>query len=102
MKQGRKVAPGEIPLEEVRVTSFVVLYRGASVESARIVAISADPATVATVADELLEEERPPPQASGADPVRDLLTGRRREALELVREEAEAGSPGADDQEREP
>lgn len=74
------------------MTSFVVLYRGDSVESARIVAISADPDTVAAVADRLLDEERPPPPASGEDPVRDLLAGRRREALEIVRDEVEGES----------
>lgn len=84
------------------MTSFVVLYRGTSVESARIVAISAAPSTVATVADELLAEERPPPLASSEDPIGDVLTDRRREALELVRDEADAedgshGSPGPGD-----
>ena len=42
-------------LEEVKVTSFIALYRGETVSGARIVALSADPQIVRDFAARLIE-----------------------------------------------
>lgn len=63
--------------------SFVALYRGATLGSAKIVAVSTDPNLVAQVAARLLSES-PVPNDSPADPaIRALEVGRRR-ALRII------------------
>ena len=64
-------------------TSFVALYRGATIASARLVAVSADPALAAEVSEWLL---RDPLRAQ--DQVLSTLEQGRRSALRLMRKEA--------------
>lgn len=66
--------------------SFVALYRGASVSDARLVAVSADPDIVREFAERLLSEELGP--GAEPDPVERALEGGRRDAIQLVRDEA--------------
>jgi hypothetical protein len=62
------------------MVSFLALYRGASVASAELVAVAADPSLVAYVSRELLRRRTP----ATHDPViRALVRGRRR-ALRLA------------------
>lgn len=68
-------------------TSFLALYRGESVGSAQLVAVSADPDLVREFADRLLASDRDGP----GDPVTDAVDEGRREALKLVRDEAQEG-----------
>jgi hypothetical protein len=71
-------------------TSFVALYRGESVSSAQLVAVSADPGLVADVSRRLL---RVPP-AHDQDPVFSNLERGRRAALRLIQRES-AGVAGS-------
>jgi hypothetical protein len=66
------------------VVSLVALYRGATVASAKLVSVTSDPSLVARVAHVLLSHEPTSP-----DPIVDAMSSGRREALRLVREEAE-------------
>lgn len=67
------------------MVSFLALYRGRSVASAELVAVSADPDLVGRYADELLDA--PASDDGDHDSVlREVHDGRRR-ALQLVREE---------------
>ena len=72
------------------MTTFVALYRGETVASARLVAVTADPALVADVSSRLL---RIPPGET-QDPVVGSLECGRRAALRLIHKEAD-GAPGA-------
>ncbi len=66
------------------MTSFLALYRGESINGAKMVAVTAEPRVVADFAARLLgEPEEPEPDTA----LRELERGRRR-ALELVRDEA--------------
>lgn len=68
------------------MTTFLALYRGESVGASKLVALTAEPATVADFATRMLAE---PEEESGHDPVlSELETGRRR-ALALVKDEVE-------------
>ena len=69
-------------------TSFVALYRGRTVSSARLVAVSADPALAADVSGRLLQA----PPTVGQDQVVASLEQGRRAALRLIRQEASNGS----------
>ena len=71
-------------------TSFVAIYRGPSVSSARLVAVSSDPSLVADVSARLLKD----PEPGDADPVAAHLDRGRRAALRLIRKEAD-GAPGS-------
>jgi hypothetical protein len=64
-------------------SSFLALYRGETVSSAKLVAVSADPRLVRGFASSLLDahEER------DLDPVLEELEDGRRRALHLVRDE---------------
>ncbi len=64
--------------------SFLVLYRGDTVGSARLVAVSADPRLVAEFADRLLTQ--PDADARG-DPVLTPLHQGRHRALQVVKRE---------------
>lgn len=66
------------------MASFLALYRGESVGSASLVAVTADQELVREFADRLLAHD---PPADG-DPVQDAVREGRREALRLVRDEA--------------
>ena len=64
--------------------NFVTLYRGDTISSAKLVAVSADPALVREFAKRLLaEQEKPEP-----DPVLMALEAGRVRALNLVRNAA--------------
>ncbi len=68
------------------MASFLALYRGASVATAQLIAVSADPGLVARFADELLEDRGENPH----DAVAAAVEEGRRTALRLVRDEVEA------------
>jgi hypothetical protein len=70
------------------MTTFLALYRGRTVAEAKMVAVTADPALVATVAAHLLDT--PPPQDE--DPVVTTLEQGRRAALRLIKQEAGNGA----------
>lgn len=65
--------------------TFIALYRGQTIGSARVVAVSADPDVVIRFADELLQKNR----RAELDPIMSAVDEGRREALQLVRDEAE-------------
>lgn len=64
------------------MTTFLALYRGDSVSSAKLLALSAEPTVVHDFAARLLEE---PAREHEADPILEELAQGRRRALELVR-----------------
>jgi hypothetical protein len=66
--------------------TFLALYRGATVGSAELVAVSADPEVVTRFADEILRTNR-----LERDPVLGELEGGRRRALQVVRDEQVGG-----------
>jgi len=73
--------------------SFLVLYRGENIPEARVVAVSADPTTVAEFADRLLH--RPPDTKDPPDPVLLSIERGRRQALRRIAEEAASvAAPG--------
>lgn len=65
-------------------TSFVAYYRGATVATARLIAMSSDQALVADVASRMLAERDRPE----SDPVLAGLERGRRAALRLIEREA--------------
>ena len=69
------------------MTTFLALYRGKTVAEAKMVAVTADPVLVATVAAHLLDN---PPQQD-EDPVVTTLEQGRRAALRLIKQEAGNG-----------
>jgi hypothetical protein len=71
------------------MVSFVTLYRGASIATAELIAVSTDPDLVAYVAGALLRERQAAP--SGDPAVCALARGRHR-ALRLVRAKAASES----------
>lgn len=73
--------------------TFLALYRGPNPERATVVAVTADPEIVDRFASVLLRSDSARlshPGAEGDDPVERAVADGRREALEIVREEAEA------------
>ncbi len=64
-------------------TSFVAVYRGDSIASARLIAVSADPVLVSEVTGRILQEH---PRVE-ADPVVATLEHGRRAALHLIQRE---------------
>jgi hypothetical protein len=69
------------------MTSFVAVYRGKTISEAKMIAVSGNPALVAHVASELLDDPFCLHDA-GADPVLIALNQGRRKALRLVKEGA--------------
>jgi len=67
------------------MVSFITLYRGASVPTAELIAVSTDPTLVAYVASSLLRGRQVAPSA---DPATTALARGRRRALRLVHTEA--------------
>ena len=65
------------------MANFLALYRGQTIGSAQLVAVSTDPDVVARFADELLEDRGENPH----DPVAAAVEEGRRTALRLVRDE---------------
>lgn len=68
------------------MTTFLALYRGATVGEAKLVAVTADPQIVADVSSRLLQVPADPEVA--ADPVLRTVQQGRRRALRLIRREA--------------
>jgi hypothetical protein len=66
------------------MTTFLALYPGKTIGDAKMVAVTADPQLVATVATHLLGT----PQPQGEDPVVTTLERGRRAALRLIKQEA--------------
>lgn len=67
--------------------SFLALYRGDSIQSADLVAVSTDDRLVAHVAGELLRSDRS--KTETGDQVTNAVRAGKRRALECVRSEAE-------------
>jgi hypothetical protein len=70
------------------MASFLAVYRGASIGTAQLVAVTADPQLIATVAAELLTQ-RTGDASEAKDAALSALQSGRNRALELVRVEAE-------------
>lgn len=78
------------------MSTFLALYRGATVASAKLVAVSADPATVAEFAARLLHQPRMP-EHGNTDPVLLSIERGRRQALRRIsKEAASAVAPSAE------
>jgi hypothetical protein len=75
------------------LTNFIALYRGETVSSAKLVAVSADTDLVADFAARMLNRE----EETEDDPVVHSLDVGRREALRLIGEEARERQPPASD-----
>ena len=69
-------------------TSFIALYRGATIRSARLVAVSADPRLAADVARRILRE----PLSDEDSVVATLERGRRSALRAIAREDRDAPS----------
>ena len=69
--------------------TFVALYRGSTVSSAELVAVSADPEIIAQVSRQLLGQQTAP-----GDPVVQKLDRGRRSALQVIHTEALDDSHG--------
>jgi hypothetical protein len=67
-------------------TTFVAVYRGPTISSARLVAVSVDPSLVTDVVDRVLGEA----DAAGDDPAAKAILRGRRAALRAIRKEAAA------------
>jgi hypothetical protein len=70
------------------MTTFLALYRGKTIAEAKMIAVTADPQLVATVATHLLDT----PQPQDADPVITTLEHGRHGALRLIKQEAGNGA----------
>ena len=68
------------------MSSFIALYRGPTVASARLIGVSADQQLVAHVADWLLAQSQTVAEAADDPCLYELETGRQR-ALRLVQQE---------------
>lgn len=64
------------------MVSFLALYRGMSIATAQMIAVTTNPHLVATVAASILASEHQDPEES--DPAISSVLGGRREALKLV------------------
>lgn len=67
------------------MTTFIVLYRGDTVNTAKMVAVAHDPDLVSIVADKLLHDQT---RLQEVDPVLNALHGGRRQALKVIQEES--------------
>jgi hypothetical protein len=67
------------------LTTFLALYRGESVNAAKLIAVTAEPSLVSELAARILSE----PGESQPDPVLQEIESGRRRALQLVRNEAD-------------
>ena len=71
------------------MVSFLAIYRGDSIQTAELVAVSTNPSLVADVAGDLLGERDETTRDGVADPVLDAVRDGRRRALEFVHAESE-------------
>ncbi len=67
------------------MTNFIALYRGDTISSAKIIAVSADTDLVADFAARMLHRQ----EESESDPIVRILDAGRQQALRLIAEEAE-------------
>jgi hypothetical protein len=67
------------------MTNFIALYRGETIGSAKIIAVSADADLVAEFAARMLHR----PEETDSDPIVRILDAGRQQALRLIAEEAE-------------
>ena len=72
-------------------SSFIAVYRGHRASDARLVAVSADPALVATVVGRLLAVQR---LQDADDPVIDEIDRARRSGLRLIQRELRLEAAG--------
>ncbi len=82
-----------------RTSTFVAIYRGRTASDARLVAVSADPAIVATVIGQILAERRP---GAAEDPVVEGIDRARRHGLRLIQRELRPPTAGGHDREPRP
>lgn len=82
-----------------RTRTFVAVYRGRTASDARLVAISADPALVATVVGQILAEHR---LGAAEDLVVDTIDRARRHGLRLIQRELRPPTAGGHDREPRP
>ena len=68
--------------------TFIAVYRGNTVTSARLIALSAEPTLVAEVSARILQEHI----VDDSDPVVEHLERGRRSALQLIEKESTDGS----------
>ena len=68
--------------------TFVAVYRGETISSARLVAVSTNTRLVADVVDRVLVE----PDPTQGDPVANAIVRGRRSALRAIRKEASAAA----------
>lgn len=73
------------------MVSFVALYRGRSVPTAQLIAVSTNRELVGLVAEALLVEQGR--DSAGEDPAMSAVADGTRRALELVRDESGARDP---------
>jgi hypothetical protein len=69
------------------MTTFVAIYRGESIGSAKIIAVSIDPTVISLVTSMMLSGP-PEPDDEEPDPALRTLTRARRQALRYLCEEA--------------
>lgn len=67
------------------MTTFVVLYRGDTINSAKMIAVAHDPNIVSLVADQLLHDQS---AKTEADPVLNALQTGREQALRAIQGES--------------
>ena len=77
-------------MDSSRVRTFIAIYRGRTASDARLVAITSDPAIVATVVGQMLADQS---DLSGDDPVVDAIDRARRQGLRLIRREIRDQQP---------
>lgn len=64
--------------------TFVAIYAGDTISSAKIVAASSDPDLVSKVAAALLKDKRSSIRTPNADPITEAMEAGRRQALQIV------------------
>ncbi len=82
-----------------RTRTFIAVYRGRSASDARLVALSADPALVASVAGQILAQRRP---GLAEDPIVEGIARARRQGLRLILRELRPPTAGGHDREPRP
>lgn len=70
------------------MASFIAVYQGPTIGTARLIAVATDPALVRDVADRMLNGATADGKLGAAEPVVDALEAGRRIALRLIRDTA--------------
>lgn len=86
-------------MDSSRASTFIAIYRGRSASDARLVALSADPALVATVAGQILAQRRP---GLAEDPIVEGIDRARRQGLRLILRELRPPTGDGHDREQRP